>query len=123
MDNFDLKKYLIENKVTVNSKILTEADEVDFKLTDISPDAKEIRTAMLSKGLKPTIKAGDYTHNEPSYDSYIMANQYGIEVGIQKQTNKAKDIMDFIQQSSFKDKYSIEPSQNADNWIIKMKNK
>jgi len=25
MDNFDLKKYLVENKVTTNSKMLTEA--------------------------------------------------------------------------------------------------
>ena len=28
MDNFDLKKYLVENKVTTNSKMLTEAEEI-----------------------------------------------------------------------------------------------
>jgi len=28
MDNFDLKKYLVENKVTANSRILTEAEEI-----------------------------------------------------------------------------------------------
>jgi len=28
MDNFDLKKYLVENKVTRNSKMLTEAEEI-----------------------------------------------------------------------------------------------
>jgi hypothetical protein len=26
MDNFDLKKYLVENKVTTNSRMLTEAE-------------------------------------------------------------------------------------------------
>jgi hypothetical protein len=28
MDNFDLKKYLVENKVTTNSQMLTEAEEI-----------------------------------------------------------------------------------------------
>ena len=35
MDNFDLKKYLIENKVTRNSRMIKEAKEVSY-LKEIS---------------------------------------------------------------------------------------
>jgi hypothetical protein len=31
MDNFDLKKYLVENKVTTNSKMLTEESVMNFE--------------------------------------------------------------------------------------------
>jgi len=34
MDNFDLKKYLVENKVTTNSKMLTEASTDYEKIKD-----------------------------------------------------------------------------------------
>ena len=30
MDNFDLKKYLVENKVTTNSKMLNETEPEDY---------------------------------------------------------------------------------------------
>ena len=45
MDNFDLKKYLAENKLTVNSKILNEniASDIDLsKLEQILTQASEI---------------------------------------------------------------------------------
>jgi len=32
MENFDLKKYLVENKITSNSKILKEEEGMDFSV-------------------------------------------------------------------------------------------
>ncbi len=50
MDNFDLKKYLVENKVTTNSKMLTEAADpslqvVDFEEQDGYSDKLMVQTA------------------------------------------------------------------------------
>ena len=50
MDNFDLKKYLVENKVTTNSKMVTEAADpslqvVDFEEQDKYGDKLMVRTA------------------------------------------------------------------------------
>jgi hypothetical protein len=50
MDNFDLKKYLIENKVTTNSKMLNEAADpslqvVDFEEQDRYGEKLMVRTA------------------------------------------------------------------------------
>ena len=121
MENFDLKKYLIENKLTRLS--LNEADEVDFKLTELNPDAKEIRNVMLQKGLKVTVSDGKgYNHTEKDQTAYIQLfnGNKSIEVGVDKSTNKVGEILNFIE-SNFKDKYNIEKGQNPSNWIIKMK--
>jgi hypothetical protein len=40
MDNFDLKKYLTENKITANSKILNEAPE-NLNKSDVSDSKNE----------------------------------------------------------------------------------
>ena len=40
MDNFDLKKYLTENKITANSKILNEAPE-NLDISDVSDSKNE----------------------------------------------------------------------------------
>jgi hypothetical protein len=50
MDNFDLKKYLVENKATTNSKMLNEAADpalqvVDFEEQDRYGEKLTVRTA------------------------------------------------------------------------------
>jgi hypothetical protein len=51
MDNFDLRKYLIENKATANSRILKEEDFKDF-LNSLDIDTSDIEDA-------DTIEVGD----------------------------------------------------------------
>lgn len=54
-NNFDIKKFLIENKITLNSKNINEQD--NFKLDD-----EDMR---LAKGLNVTyLKVGDYITND-----------------------------------------------------------
>jgi hypothetical protein len=49
MDNFDLKKYLVENKVTTNSKMMNEADTT-FTLTyNTDPDDLDYVERLLRK--------------------------------------------------------------------------
>jgi len=43
MNNFDLKKFLVENKLTTNSKALTEADTDSVKLFDFPEDLKDVK--------------------------------------------------------------------------------
>jgi hypothetical protein len=49
MDNFDLKKYLTENKITANSKILNEAPE-NLNISNVS-DSKNMWLEKLKKDL------------------------------------------------------------------------
>jgi hypothetical protein len=61
MDNFDLKKYLVENKVTTNSQMMNEA-ETTFTLTyNTDPDDLEYVERMLSKkGISAKVKQGTF---------------------------------------------------------------
>jgi len=45
MDNFDLRKYLVENKVTTNSRMLNEADDV------VIPAIKETAALLKQEGI------------------------------------------------------------------------
>ena len=50
MNNFDLKKFLTENKLTSNSRVLTEA--LSKELKDFGPDLmKRLKTAGFQTGL------------------------------------------------------------------------
>ena len=75
MDNFDLKKYLVENKVTRNSQMLNEAaDSVDKALED--PKVK---------------KAGEELASDPAKlkKALDQAKAMGVDINALKQAAKA----------------------------------
>ena len=78
-DNFDLKKYLVENKVTTNSKIMNEGDAsrtvdddessnwviIDYTQTDEGlkiNSIKEVNTKNIEDEIKPYFDADVYPH-------------------------------------------------------------
>ena len=62
MENFDLKKFLIENKLTSNSRELTESKQVGtvYHFTSV-PNIKKI----LTNGGLPFLKDNQFTNNAP----------------------------------------------------------
>ena len=66
MDNFDLKKYLVENKVTTNSRMMNEDEKVEA-----SPEA--IKTYLTLLKDKFGHKLGQFIEDE-LYDSMNMGN-------------------------------------------------
>jgi hypothetical protein len=83
MDNFDLKKYLVENKVTMNSRMLTEQVDTEAKKPEHSRMMKEdekveaspeaIKTYLTLLKDKFGHKLGQFIEDE-LYDSMNMGN-------------------------------------------------
>lgn len=115
-----------------------EADEVDFKLTELkNQEVSQLKKLMVEKGLKvyykidgkeykykaPTTGSGwDAKQANSSHDSYLTWSGKPdgvIEVGIGKETDKAKDILEFIEKT-FKEGYVIKKSGSAEYWIVKI---
>lgn len=123
MDNFNLKKFIVENKLARGSR-LTESDSVDFELTNVNPDAKTIREEMLKKGLKVIISIkGKVKHNEMGHTGYMMVSENGMLIGVAKSSNKAQDILKFVE-DKFKNLYDIEKRPSGgDFWEFNMTKK
>ena len=77
MDNFDLKKFLVENKLTTNSKLLKEVDTSNWgdEKDDYGRSEKDYRP-------KPSL--ADFDNDEEAYKKYMEDNFPGepLEEGI-----------------------------------------
>jgi hypothetical protein len=68
MDNFDLKKYLVENKVTRNSRIINENEEQDFTVELLVPkiyfnvETGELAETPAAFGARSELKNMDITN-------------------------------------------------------------
>lgn len=119
-----------------------EADEVDFKLTELkNQEVSQLKKLMVEKGLKVYYKIDgkEYKYKAPTtgsgwdakqeknsiHDSYLTWSGKPdgvIEVGIGKETEKAKDILEFVEKT-FKVGYVIKKEGNAQYWIVKIEPK
>lgn len=128
----------IIKQIIKEEKMLNESDDVDFKLTELkNPKVSELKKMMVEKGLKVYYKiAGkEYKYEAPTtgsgwdakkgssiHDSYMYWNGNSdgvIMVGIGKNTNKAQDILKFIE-DTFKDGYVIKKGGSGDYWEIRI---
>ena len=138
-EGFDLKKFLVENKLTANSRMLNEADEVDLKLTELGNEkVSQLKKVMVDNGLivkyqlggkefKPKPKTSgdgwDAKTDNVSHNAFIQWNGQPngvVYLGIGKETNKASDILKFIE-NTFKEGYVIEKGASAQWWEIRIK--
>ena len=113
-------------------------DEVDLKLTELkNPKVSELKKEMINNDLKVYFKFADkefpykatstgsgwdQKSDKISHDSYLTWNgspQGTISVGVGKSTNKAQDILKFIE-NNFKDGYVINKGNSGDYWEIKI---
>jgi hypothetical protein len=140
MENFNLKKFLVENKLTTNSKLLNESDVIDFKFTEIgNQKAGDLRNEMIKQGLKVDVKIDNETYPYKASNTgtgwdaqekisagnaYLFAGkpENSILIGIDKSTNKAQDILKYIE-GNFKENYSITKGASGDKWEIKIQPK
>ena len=115
---------ITEGQYRKKVQMLNEADNVDFNLTEVDPNSKEIRDEMLRQGLKVTVDVnGKTVHNESSATGTMIVNKYGILIGVLKSANKAQEILKFVE-NKFKDKYTIEKRPSGgDFWEFNMKKK
>jgi predicted nucleic acid-binding protein len=61
MDNFDLRKYLVENKVTTNSKMMNEAEPTFTLNYNTDPDdLKYIENMLSKKGIPAKVSQGTF---------------------------------------------------------------
>ena len=85
MDNFDLKKFLVENKLTTNSKLLKEVDTSNWgdEKDDYGRSEKDYRP-------KPSL--ADFDYDEEAYKKYMEDNFPGesLEEGMQYFHNGAE---------------------------------
>ena len=76
MDNFDLKKYLVENKVTANSKMLNEAVEVPAwlkgKLEDVH--VKPGQGSIFAKSVDEILKLAQNLLDKTNPKELALAN-------------------------------------------------
>jgi hypothetical protein len=83
-DNFNLKKYLVENKVTTNSKMLTEAGEDPFSfldkyitpVNDANPELVTKVKSMLDAYEVSELEQGIDTFGEGLLDYYMEYDQH-----------------------------------------------
>lgn len=131
-----LKKLI--KKTIEKEMFLKESTDVDFKLTELkNPKVSELKKTMVENGLKvyfklankefpykaPTNNSGwDAKPNNDSHDSYLMwagIPEGVILVGIGKNTNKAQDILKFIE-NTFNEGYVIKKGGNSSFWEIRI---
>jgi len=67
MDNFDLKKFLVENKLTSNSKMLKEVDTSNW-------GNKEDDYGRSEKDYRPKPSLADFDYDEEAYKKYMEDN-------------------------------------------------
>jgi len=70
MDNFDLKKYLVENKVTRNSRIINEAKEDPFSFLDIFITPVDEHNPQLVAEVKSILDAYEISELEQGIDTF-----------------------------------------------------
>jgi len=72
MENFNLKKFLVENKLTTNSKMLNEVQ--------LDPENQKIKDQYINAYLDMTVDPYYYDEDEPSIvDIENHAKEYGYE--------------------------------------------
>ena len=71
MDNFDLKKYLVENKLTTSSKILNEVQ--------LDPKNQELKNKYIDAYLTLTIDPYAYDDNYDGSDDFYFPDRKEIE--------------------------------------------
>ena len=84
MDNFNLKKFLIENKITANSRMLNEAegpDSITIKVTDKGKDSMRLATSpseitMTSAKNNPQMESDYYYIGNQKYELGKEVNVY-----------------------------------------------
>jgi len=113
--------------------LINEADEADFKLTELNPDAGKIKEEMSKRGLKLHISNGDgVILNQSGKDdkgvvrfhdiSITLFNKnISIEIGISKnlETNVIHDLAKYIE-TNFSNKYNITKGEAGSYWTLKM---
>lgn len=113
--------------------LINEADEADFKLTELNPDAGKIKEEMSKRGLKLRIRNGDGVILDQSgkddkgvvrfqdVNITLFNKNISIEVGISKnlETNVIHDLAKYIE-TNFSDKYNITKGEMGDYWTLKM---
>jgi hypothetical protein len=134
MENFNLKKFLSEGV------LLKESDTLNFKFTEIgNQKAGDLRNEMVKQGLKVDVKIGNETYpykasntgtGWDTQEKISVSNAYlfagkpenSIVVGIDKSTNKAQDVLKYIE-DNFKENYTIIKGASGNKWEIKIQPK
>jgi hypothetical protein len=126
-------------QIIKEERMLNESDPVDFKLTELKNEkVSELKKVMVDNGLKVYYKlAGkEYKYEAPTagsgwdakksgndiHDSYLIWGgkpSDSIDVGIGKDTNKAQDILKFIE-NTFKEGYTIKKGGGGSYWEIRI---
>ena len=70
MDNFDLKKYLVENKVTRNSRMINEAKEDPFSFLDVFITPVNEHNPQLVAKVKSILDAYEISELEQGIDTF-----------------------------------------------------
>ena len=85
MDNFDLKKFLVENKLTTNSKLLKEVDTSNWGNEEDDSGTSE-------KDYRPKPSLADFDYDEEAYKKYMKDNFPGepLEEGMQYKHNEGE---------------------------------
>jgi hypothetical protein len=113
--------------------IINEADEADFKLTELNPDAGKIKEEMSKRGLKLHISNGDGVILDQSgrndkgvfifqdINITLFNKNISIEIGISKklETNVIHDLAKYIE-TNFSNKYNITKGEYGSYWTLKM---
>ena len=123
----------------IETQLNEDNSQVDFKLTELKNEkVSELKKVMVDNGLKVSYKlAGkDYKYEAPIIGSGWDAKKSGsdihnsylfwggkpsdsIVVGIGKDTNKAQDILKFVE-NTFKEGYTIKKGGGGSYWEIKI---
>lgn len=113
--------------------LINEADEADFKLTELNPDAGKIKEEMSKRGLKLHISNGDGVILDQSgrndkgvfifqdINITLFNKNISIEIGISKklETNVIHDLAKYIE-TNFSNKYNITKGEYGSYWTLKM---
>lgn len=113
--------------------IINEADEADFKLTELNPDAGKIKEEMSKRGLKLHISNGDGVildqggKNDKGVVIFhdisitLFNKNISMEIGISKnlETNVIHDLAKYIE-TNFSNKYNITKGESGSYWTLKM---
>ena len=113
--------------------LINEADEADFKLTELNPDAGKIKEEMSKRGLKLHISNGDGVildqggKNDKGVVIFhdisitLFNKNISMEIGISKnlETNVIHDLAKYIE-TNFSNKYNITKGEYGSYWTLKM---
>jgi hypothetical protein len=113
--------------------LINEADEADFKLTKLNPDAGKIKEEMSKRGLKLHISNGDGVILDQSgkndkgvvifqdINITLFNKNISMEIGISKdlEKNVIHDLAKYIE-TNFSNKYNITKGEGGSYWTLKM---